>query len=488
MFTTTLFAALLALSASTVPPAQSAAPAAQSAKPRAGAAEVGDPLYPGVGNGGYDVQHYDVSLVVEMEKGSVEAVVKIEAVATHALSTFNLDLVGLRVESVEVGGKPASFRRDGRELIITPPGPIDDAATFTTTVKYSGIPAPAPDAAVQALGLPGTGWFRTASGIYVIAECAGTAGWLPCNDHPTDKAIFSFKVRVPEPYVVAANGLLVDETETDGWRTFHWKASDPMATYLATVAIADFAVRVKKGPWGIPLRLYYPKDATKRELAVFARTSEMLKFFASKFGPYPFEAYGGVLAYEAIGGALETQTIPIYSRGTQEGTVAHEAAHMWFGDCVSPAEWQDMWLNEGFAVYAEWLWSAHHEGSKAMDHEVERHYRYARSAEIGSPATPGVKELFGSRTYVRGALVLHALREEVGEKKFFSILRTWVEENRNSTASTEDFVALCNRLNGESLDTLFAAWLFADVVPAVPEYMTREERREYEKGQRGGGK
>lgn len=485
MITPTLAAALLLALPATL---RQGAPTAELSAPRPGAADVGDPYFPGVGNGGYDVQHYDVSLDVEMEKGAVEAVVKIDAVAIHALSSFNLDFVGLKVEAIDVDGEPAEFRRDGRELIIDPAEPIAMGESFAVTVKYSGIPAPAPDPSVEMLGFEGTGWFKTTSGIYILSECIGAAGWLPCNDHPTDKATFTFRVRVPKVYVVAANGLLIEEKKDGDSKIYLWKASDPMATYLATIDIAPFKVQVKKGPWGIPLRLYYPIGASKKELKVFDRTREMLQFFAKHFGPYPFEAYGGVLSYETIGGALETQTIPVYSRYTGEETVAHEMAHMWFGDCVSPARWQDMWLNEGFAVYAEWMWRAHTDGSEALENEVKSKYRYARRASIGPPPTPGVRWLFAGPTYVRGPLVLHALRQEVGQKKFFEILQGWVKEHFNGTATTEDFVAFCNRMNGESLDPLFATWLYGKVVPPVPEYMSRMERREYEKEKDGGGK
>jgi hypothetical protein len=456
-------------------------PQVDSSTPRPGSPGVGDEYYPGAGNGGYDVLHYDISLDVEMEKGAVEATVLLDATATHSLSSFNLDLVGLEVESVQVGEKQATFSRDGQELTITPSEPIEAGSRFSVSIEYSGIPGPTPDPAVQAIGLPGTGWYKTNSGIYVISECVGASGWLPCNDHPSDKATFTFRVTVPTGYVVAANGLLITESEEGASRTFVWKASDPMATYLATIDIAPFEVRIEEGPGGIPLRLYHPIGASKRELAAFDRTKEMLNFFSERFGPYPFEAFGGVVSYEMIGGALETQTIPVYSRYVGEQTVVHEVAHMWFGDCVGVEQWKDMWLNEGFAVYAEWMWRERDDGPAALGNAVKLTYRRVRRGGTGPPVSPGTRGLFGQSTYGRGPLVLHALRTKVGDETFFKILRAWVEENFNDTATTDDFVELCNRVHGEDLSPLFAAWLYGERVPEVPEYMSPRERRKYEK-------
>ena len=193
-------------------------------------------------------------------------------------------------------------------------------------------------------------------GVYVLSQCTGASGWFPCNDHPLDKATFSYEITVDKPWVVAANGLLVEELDLGSARTYVWRASDPMATYLATVNIAEFDVILEEGPHGMPLRTYHPTDVTEEELAAFERTPEMLEYFEGLFGPYPFECYGAVISYESIGGALETQTLPVYSRGMSEDVVAHELAHQWFGNHVSPATWQDIWLNEGFATYAEDLW------------------------------------------------------------------------------------------------------------------------------------
>ncbi|MFT5287012.1 MAG: aminopeptidase N, partial [Planctomycetota bacterium] len=218
-----------------------------SDEPSAGASDIGDAYFPGSGNGGYDVDHYALDLKVDMESGGLQAIAMIDARATHALSSFNLDLSGLEVSAVRVGDTEAKFTRDGLELIITPMEPIAKGANFRTRIDYSGTPDVVHDASVATMGLKGTGWMRRESGVFVMSECVGAPGWFPCNDHPLDKATFSMQVTVAKPYVVASNGILAEEVDNGDSRTYVWRANDPMATYLATVNIAEFEVEISEG-------------------------------------------------------------------------------------------------------------------------------------------------------------------------------------------------------------------------------------------------
>ncbi len=479
------------------PAVQERPPAARAsderpAEPEAGALGIGDPYYPGLGNGGYDVEHYDLTLAVVPSSGVLEATARIRARALVDLASFALDLFGLDVESVTVNGAQAEFERveaeferpgsDGApprrldvELVIEPSSPLESGAEFETVVVYGGVPDVRPDAALPFF--PGVGWMRTDTGIYVVSECVGASSWFPCNDHPRDKATFALRVTVPEPYVVAANGILVEEIDEGATRTFAWRASDPMATYLATVNIARFGLIQGQGPRGIPLRTYHPTDSTEEELSPFRRQGDILAFFETVFGPYPFESAGAVIAYEQIGGALECQTIPVYGRGMDVATIAHELAHQWFGDCVSPSLWRDIWLNEGFATYAEWLWAEHDEGREAYERRARSAYRRLRQRKTGSPFDPGVEQVFSGRVYGRGAFVLHGLRREVGDEPFFRILKAWVETFHDANGSTEEFMQLAARVAGRDLKPFFEAWLLGQVTPEIPEYGPVEEER-----------
>jgi len=472
-------------------PESSAAAALASTSPtgtRAGALEIGDPYYPGMGNGGYDAEHYRLDLDVDFTSDELSAHAAVRARALQDLASFALDLYGLDVTAVSVDGASATFERaglvessDGKppvatELVVRPAAPLSSGIVFEVQVDYHGWPDGRPDRSVPMR----VGWRAAESGVFVASECAGASSWYPCNDHPSDKATYEFHVTVDEPYVVAANGILVDEQDLGDRRTFVWKARDPMASYLATVNIAQFGRLVLEHPRGLPVVIYHPLDATEEELAPFRQQVEILDFLESQFGPYPFESAGGVLAYEQIGGALECQTTPVYSRGIKDAEMGHavlqhELAHQWFGDTVSPALWRDMWLNEGFASFAEALWVEHQQGAEAYEQRARDTYRMLRQRKVGSPFDPGVERVFSSRVYVRGAFVLYGLRREIGPEKFHELQTTWVARHRDANASTADFVALASEVAGRDLGPFFDAWLYSDVTPEIAEFGPVEE-------------
>ena len=460
-----------------------------------GALEIGDPYFPGLGSGGLDVQHYDLALRVDVDSDEIAAEARLAVRALEPLASFGLDLYGLEVETVSIDGQPATFERpagatgpEGKvlppsELVIRPARPLASGSAFEVVVRYGGTPEPRPDASVPFL--PGVGWSAMDSGIYVVAECIGASSWFPCNDHPRDKATYAFRVSVAKPYVVAANGILVGVTEEEEARTYAFEARDPMASYLATVNIAEFGQFEAQGPRGIPVRTYHPTNATEEELAPFRRQPEVLAFLETRFGPYPFEAAGAVLSYENIGGALECQTIPVYGRGCDLDVIVHELAHQWFGDAVSPDLWRDLWLNEGFASYASWLWEEHANGAAAYESTARRTYGELRRRKVGSPFDPGVERLFGGRVYARGAMVLYGLRAEVGDEVFFEILKRWAAERHDANGSTADFTAHAARVAGRDLGPFFEAWLYAPVTPEVAAFEPLEPLPE--RGRRRGG-
>ena len=431
----------------------------------AGAEGVGDPYYPQMGNGGYDALHYTLDLEVDMEANALAGTATLAARATQPLRAFNLDLHGLDVHQVSVNGVGAAFSRDGDELTVRPRSALDEGEAFTVTVAYGGVPAPIDDPGMSAIDI---GWLRLDSGVYVISEPSGAMTWYPVNNHPTDKATYTFRITVDEPWVVAANGLLQEEIDHGPARTYVWEADEPMASYLAAVYIAEFERQTEQGPGGLPIRNYFPADATGQELQPFRRTADMIAFFSELFGPYPFDAYGVAVTAEGLGLALENQTLSLFGGNmVDEDVVAHELAHQWFGDSVTLSAWPDTWLNEGFATYASALWLEHTAGPEALEARMRRFYGAARNMLPPGEAPEG--NLFHDTVYVRGAWTLHALRLEVGDQAFFQILRTYYDRYQYANASTEDFIAVAEEVSGQELDAFFQSWLFDREAPPKPD-------------------
>ena len=328
----------------------------------------GDPYFPLAGNGGTNVLHYDLDLDYTPAppapapiEGRLDGVATIDLVATEDLDRFNLDLRGLTASKVTVGGKSMAFTQTENELVITPRPKLKAGRATQVVVTYGGTtirPTDIEDALY--------GWVTTRDGAMVVSEPDGSATWFPVNDHPTDKATFTFEITVPDGLVAVANGLPTGPPVTAGGRTtWNWDAPDPMAAYLATASVGDYVVNQYTAANGTPI--FDAVDPTRlgAPSADLAQTSDMLVFFESLYGPYPFNSYGAIVDDDSVGYALETQTRSFFSRNAREGTIAHELAHQWMGDEVSPYRWADIWLNEGWATYSQWMWTEHRGGASA---------------------------------------------------------------------------------------------------------------------------
>ena len=434
----------------------------------AGAAGVGDPYYPELGNGGYDVGHYDLDLSWHPDLGGIAGTTTIEAKATQDLSSFNVDLLAdLEVDEVTVDGAVATAeRQDDHEVTITPADAIAEGASFTAVIGYGGKSQP-----VEGL-IPGLGgWVADEREVYVASEPDGAAGFFPGNDHPSDKATYTIHVTAPDDLTVVANGV-ADGTDDDPaahTRTWTFDMADPMASYLVQVGIGNLTVEESTSPDGVPIRNAFDDDVPDAA-APHIRTGEMIDFYADKFGPYPFDNYGVLVVDDPLGFALETQTLSLFPGAVDEETVAHELSHMWFGDDVSLASWKDIWLNEGFATYASWLWLAEGSGMD-LDERVQREAQMSDDLAL-PPAEPGSPErLFDPSVYYRGAITLHVLRHAMGDDAFFELLRTWVDRYGGKSASSADFEALAGDIAGTDLTGLFDAWLRSDELPRLSDWM-----------------
>lgn len=452
-----------------------AAPAQADFTP--GADGAGDPFYPRAGNGGYDVRTYSITLDYEPQNEQLDGVVTITARATQDLSSFNLDLRDMKVGSVTVNGAAASFTRKGQELTITPAAGLRRGREFTTRVVYGGHANYVldPDHSKD-------GWIPTDDGAFVVNEPQGAPTWFPANDTPKDFALFDFAITVPEGRTALANGRLVSTTDNGDTTTWRWRESSPMVPYLTTATNGVFDLRIGTVN-GLPeynavdpqTRRFGQKepnpDLAWQRLALHDRA---LDLFIELYGPYPYDSVGGIVDWAPdVFYSLESQTKPNYWHIPTEATVVHELAHQWFGDAVALEEWPDMWLNEGFATWSEWIWFERTDptGPSAQD-QFDALYATPEDSSAGQdlwfPAPNGLagpEELFHTPVYDRGAMTLQALRQKVGDDVFFQIVRAWYSENRFSNVTTEDFIATAERVSGQQLDQFFQVWLFEEGRP-----------------------
>ena len=460
------------------PPASRDDSGQENGRFNAGAPGVGDRYYPLAGNGGYDVGHYDITGTYDPSTAIWSATTVITATATADLSRFDLDFDGMTIRMLVVDGKPAEWTRAGGELVVEPQHSIQAGHPITIEATYSGVPKefllPVGDAPVR------TGFMATDDGVTVAGQPDVAAGWFPVNDHPRDKAAYDFHVTVPEGLGVVANGFLVGTTTLGGSTRFDWRATEPMASYLATIDIGHWDVRQGTTPSGLPVYDAVDPDLLSDPVlgpsinASLARQGEIVDVLSSAFGPYPFSTLGAIVDDQPdLDFALETQTRPVYSKGfwpdSGDDVIAHELAHQWYGDHVALEQWQDIWLNEGWATYAQWIW-AEHKGAFTPQSIFDYYYSAIPDDDpfwafvVGEPPRD---DLFGDPVYLRSGMTLQALRNRVGNKAFFDIARSWVREQGGRTGTTAQFMTLAERVSGQQLDALFEAWLFTGSKPQI---------------------
>lgn len=440
-------------------PSSSAGEAPQAAPTSDGA---GDPYYPDDGNPGYDVTAYHVKISYNPPKQVLRGDTLVTAKASAELREFNLDLQGLQVSAVTVGGEEAEFTREGdHELVITPATPIAEGDTFETRVQYSGTPE-----AAEAGTLGENGWQLSSSGgAFAAGEPHSATSWYPANDTPKDKATFKLDARVPNGWSVISNGLESPATPgSDGWTTYHWTEPNRIATYLTTVGIDKWTFERSKLPSGVPVVSAYAPGAESKKL-VESRLPEIIAFLETKFGPYPQSAAGGIYINESIGFSLETQGRPIYASWAEEPVVVHENAHQWYGNSVTVDQWKDICLNECFASYAQWLWD---EAKNGVNLDEQYRTTVARGTNrlwSGKLYDMGAGNEF-TAVYEKGPLALHALRREIGEEAFNKVLKDWPTKYRDDNASWTDFEELVTHTAGKDLTAFFDAWFRGDTQPA----------------------
>ncbi|WP_258539618.1 M1 family metallopeptidase [Streptomyces ipomoeae] len=458
-----------------------------------GSAGLRDPYFPKLGNGGYDVTHYALTLEHDppsdpasaAEKHHLRGTAVITARATQDLSAFNLDLKGMDVESVTVDGTKAGWKRAGQELTVRPEGGLGKGETFRTTVRYSGSPETItdPDGSQE-------GWLPTRDGVLALGEPMGSMAWFPGNHHPSDKATYDITVTVPEGLHAVSNGELRGESTKKGRTTFSWHAGEPMASYVATIAIGEYEIDSykidsyevrgsKAGQVKLPVYVAVDPAEAQGSRVVLDRIPEVMEWAEGYFGPYPFSSTGAVVDKpEDIGYALETQNRPVFPGAPDTELLVHELAHQWYGNSVTPKSWRDMWLNEGFATYAEWLWQEDHGGDTAQEifdalYEGDAYEDAAANEAVWDfpPAKPpNAGHISDSPVYERGAMVLHKIRRAIGDDAFLGLVKGWATTHRHGNANTADFTSYAEKYAKKTapdadLTPVWKDWLYGEGKP-----------------------
>lgn len=429
-----------------------------------------DDFFPTFGNDGYDVRHYALDLDVDARRHRLAGEAALTVTALRRLENFALDLSRLKVSAVRVDGAVARFTQGAGKLRIRLRTPIAEGRRFTVEIVYAGAPQALPD---PTAGDPSTtlglGWLNYGKTSYVLSEPVGASSWYPVNDEPTDKASYRVSVTVDEPYDVVSNGVLRSVTDLGKRRRFVWEQRQPMASYLAIVDVADFRLSTERAS-GLTIRTYTSPGTTAEDRRALGKTAEMLRYFESILGPYPFDGYGSVMIDDPeLYYALETQAMSSFPAGFgDELTVAHELTHQWFGNSVTVKEWRDLWLAEGFATYFEYLWE--HRGDRAaLDAALGTLYDQIVEDGIGPAVVSRPQDIFADNTYYRGALALQALRLTVGDAAFFRTLRSFHRRYEGGNATSADFIDVAVEVSrNPQARRVLRAWLYDEAVPPLP--------------------
>jgi aminopeptidase N len=458
-------------------------------QPTPGAAGLGDRLFPTLGNGGYDTEHYALDLTYPTggPSDSVQGEVTIRAEATQSLSRFNLDFDGDSVGAVTVDGRPATWQLQGEELVITPARTLRNGRDFVVRVDFVSHPKDPPPDDPSTPDLPEDllplGWFNTFDGSVVGAQPEFAHEIYPSNDHPSDKASYSFKLDVPNGVTAVANGILVGRSTRGRRTTWRYWQRQPMASELVQLAVGQLDVIGRGRSRGVPLRDVVADTVSGDPdvEAVLELTPRQMDWMVDRVGPYPFDLYGVLVADQIFVYALETQTLSLHPAllfdpeilppEVADQILLHELAHQWYGDSVAPATWSDLWLNEGHATWYENTYAAEFHG---LDFEAFIRDAYANGdqwrADFGPVALPSHSDfdLFSPNVYEGGATVLYALRQVIGDETFRKLERRWAQRFKGESVSTDDFIAFASRVAHRDLGPFLRDWVYGTKTPPMP--------------------
>ncbi|MFD8142895.1 M1 family metallopeptidase [Streptomyces sp. NPDC059708] len=431
-----------------------------------------DPYFPENGDPRYRAHRYELALEYRPGPNRLTGRARISAIAgPAALAEFQLNLAaGFRLGRILLDGRAPHYTHRAGRLRIRPARPLPAGAAFTVEVHWAGNPKPVRSP------WGGIGWEELTDGALVASQPVGAPSWYPCNDRPADKASYHLSLNTPSAYTVAAGGRLLTRTTGASTTTWVYEQSAPTSSYLVGLSVGQYRTVALDGagPGAVPQSAHVPAHLLPRFTHDFARQPAMMRLFEELFGPYPFGEYAVVVADEELDVPVEAQGLSAFGANHVDGArgserlIAHELAHQWFGNSVTIADWRHIWLNEGFAKYAEWLWSERSGGRTAHELAAAAHRMLASRPQDLRLSDPGRKLMFDDRLYERGGLTVHALRCALGDRAFFRMLRDWAVEHRHGVVTTAAFTAHAARYAPGPTDGLCAAWLDEPALPPLP--------------------
>jgi aminopeptidase N len=452
------------------PPPSSAPPANDYTAWSAGrSTPVADKLYPAHGNPAVDVLHYGLALDWSPASKTLTGTATLQIRPVSDAAEVKLDFKPYAIDSTTVDGTATTTTVAGDKLTV--PVAVTADKPITLVVKYHGKPATVPIPShrgdAEPLGLTIT----KDGGLWTMQEPYGAFTWYPANDQPSDEALYDIAVTVPAGWSAIAAGTPADSQGN----TFSYRSTEPVATYLQTLAVGKYTRVAATGPHGLPLTYWYRPGTDDKLLPIVKNSPKYVAWLEKRFGPYPFPT-GGIVVVDSASG-METQQmitmggkIPKLDANRKkvfDEDLLHEYAHQWFGDSITSTTWTDLWLNEGWAMYAQYLYEQ--DTQKFSDADLEKFLRKWDAdlrKKLGPPGNPRPGNFAETNVYVCPAAMLKELNDALGDQKFFAMATAWVQTQKDTQQDRASFLAFVNKFTGKDFTKLINAWLDSPTTPA----------------------
>lgn len=424
-----------------------------------------------------DIQHYHFEIKVQDQSDKIEGTATVEVLAKKNINLIQLDLVsidakgkGMKVLKVESNEKELAFTHTGNKLNIQLPALLLENNKASIRIHYSGVPG---DGLIISKNKYNKQTF------FADNWPDRAHNWLPCVDHPADKASVEFTVTAPMHFQVVANGLQEEETTIPGnMKITRFVEKVPLPTKIMVLGVADFSVQSIGEVDCIPVTAWVYADDREKGQEAYKPASEALQFFIKHVGPYAYRKLANVQSKTIFGGLENANTI-FYSENSvtghnqNEALVVHEVAHQWFGNHVTETDFSHLWLSEGFASYFTHLYLEMKYGSDSLAKRMQQdrkdvvEYSKKMMKPVVDPGTKAYMELLNANSYQKGSWVLHMLRNKIGDSAFWEGTREYYRSYAGRNASTEDYRKIMEAASGKSLEHFFRQWLYVPGQPAL---------------------